>query len=129
MPDGKRMHGGVFAVEKSRGGEMIELPVPKHLVIGPHEYEVLFDHEIRLDDDHSGQISYRKQYIKIDPCQKAQSQREVILLHEVLHGIAYVFNVSMSDEDVDRMSNGLTMFLKDNFGAQFNFGGIEDAPL
>jgi hypothetical protein len=103
---------------------MIELPVPKRLVIGPHEYEVSFDHDILLSDGHNGQISYRKQYIKFDTNEKP-TQLNVILLHEVLHGICEVFGVEISEADNDRLANGLSMFLKDNFGAGFTFEGID----
>jgi hypothetical protein len=102
---------------------MIKLPVPKQLVIGPHEYSVEFDHDIRMSDGHNGQISYRKKYIKLDPAE-GQSERQIILLHEVLHGISDVFRVGLSEEDNDRVATGLVMFLRDNFGAEFTFNGL-----
>lgn len=107
------------------GGEMIDLYVPKQVVIGPHEYEVSFDHNIRLDDGHNGQIHYRNQTIKLDNCEP-QTQLEAIFMHEVLHGITDVFNITLDEADNDRLANGLVMFLKENFGARFNFEGVKD---
>ena len=103
---------------------MIKLPVPKQLKIGPHEYTTSFNHEIRLKDSCSGYINYRLKTIELDPVE-GQSERQVILLHEVIHGISEVFNVEISEPDTDRIANGLAMFLRDNFEVEFTFEGID----
>ena len=103
---------------------MIDLPVPKHLVIGPHEFKVEFDHAICHDESRAGEISFRTQTIKLDPHQ-ADTENQVGLWHEVFHGIASTYGIELEHKDLDRMAVGLTMFLKDNFGAQFNLDGIE----
>ena len=63
--------------------------------------------------DYLGNIDYEKCVITIDG-DLNQQQKEVTLLHELMHGIANHFCIEVEEVGIDRLSRGIYQVLKDN---------------
>ena len=98
--------------------------VPKQIQIGGHTYKVLYKPYLSKDDGNRGGINHRKQVIYIEP-ENPASQKNATMLHEILHFIETVFDLNLTDEDTDRISEGLFQVLSDSFGVEFDWGDIE----
>ena len=58
-------------------------------------------------------IDFNNQIIKIDANYTIEMQKAA-LLHEVIHGVSYGYNVGLSEEQVEKLARGLYATLKDN---------------
>lgn len=58
-------------------------------------------------------IDFNKQIIKIDARYPPEIQK-VSLLHEIIHGVSYGYNVGLSEDQVEKLSRGLYATMKDN---------------
>ena len=101
----------------------MKLCVSHKIKIGLHTYKVVFNPHLQADEEKAGSINYRTQIIELDPA-FPQSQREVILWHEVIHGVSNNFRLAMSEECIDNLATGVVQFLQDNFDIEFDFNDI-----
>ena len=101
----------------------IVVKVPKQIQIGGHTYKVFYKPFLSKDDGNRGGINHRKQVIYFEP-ENPASQKNATLLHEILHFIETVFALELSDECVDRISEGLFQVFSDSFGVEFDWGDI-----
>lgn len=95
------------------------MKIPEIIRIGGVDYTVL--DKIGLNDGAGkvcyGQIDYTEAEIRLNPdeCRNAQFQGQV-LLHEILHGIAYHANLELGDNEeniVDIFAKGMYQVLQD----------------
>jgi len=85
--------------------------LPKVIKIGGHVFEV--KRVKRCEDDADGFYDLTKQLITID--EENRKYEGQVLLHEVLHAIDYVYNNAiLTEEQVERLSQGLYDFLRNN---------------
>ncbi|KIH70065.1 hypothetical protein [Salinicoccus roseus] len=92
----------------------------KQLRIGHHDYKVIQKDGLKNEDKHDmyGQIDYDTKEIELN---KEYTQNEQVmqnvLIHEVVHGLFHesaLFDEAHNEELVERLSNTLHGFLKDN---------------
>lgn len=83
-----------------------DMKIPKQLKIGGHVYKVLLKD---LDKSVCGDSDRVKNLIRIDS-NFPQNQREVTLIHEILHCINNEFNHAL----LDSLAEQLYQVLKDN---------------
>ena len=100
------------------------IKIPKQIQIGGHTYKVFYRPYLSKDDGNRGGINHRKQVIYIEP-ENPASQKNATMLHEILHFIETVFALNLTDDDVDRISEGLLQVFSDGFGVEFDWGDIE----
>ena len=96
------------------------MKIPKRIKVAGHWYEVIFD-DIKLTNEGLVGLSVHNQLI-IYLCNKYRGEKlnktiiEETFLHEILHTVDTNYNNhSLSEETVDRLSEGLYQVLKDNF--------------
>lgn len=83
--------------------------IPATITAGPFEFSVHLQSSLRNGDNEPllGQCDYKQTTIAIDPTASA-SQQEETFVHELLHAICYGFDVWLEEEQVVRLSKGLT---------------------
>lgn len=74
----------------------------------PIEYTTQMDIENAM-----AYIDFSNQIIKIDANYPIEMQKSS-LLHEVIHGVSYGYNVGLSEDQVEKLARGLYATLKDN---------------
>ena len=74
----------------------------------PIEYTTQMDIENAI-----AYIDFNKQIIKIDANYPPEIQKSA-LLHEVIHGVSYGYNIGLSEDQVEKLARGLYATLKDN---------------
>lgn len=96
--------------------------IPKIARISGHNYKVIWDDE-RLsregllgDFNNDFKVIALCKYYKGSKRARAKSDIELALWHEIFHGINRHFtNDSLSENVIDRLTNGLYQVLSDNF--------------
>ncbi|MCK4297097.1 MAG: hypothetical protein KAW56_05340 [Candidatus Marinimicrobia bacterium] len=97
------------------------MKIPKKIRISGHDYKVKWDDKKLSKEKLIGDINNDFKEIRLCKHYKskrarAQSELERCLFHEILHGIdCHYNNDSLSEKEVDRLSNGLYQVLSDNF--------------
>lgn len=104
------------------------IKIPKQIQIGGHTYQVFYKPYLSKDDGIRGSIIHRKQVIYIEP-ENPISQQNATILHEILHFIDTIFDLNLTDEDTDRISEGLFQVLSDSFGIEFDWSDIVSVPV
>lgn len=99
------------------------MKVPNIIELGCHEVEVLFD-DAQEDKGWRGTYSNRTHKILLNPGIHPQHLR-VTFLHELVHFICDVGDMSPSEQDISRLAEGLGDILFRCFGLEFDFSGIE----
>jgi len=100
------------------------IKIPKQIQIGGHTYQVFYKPYLSSDSGNRGRINHRKQVIHIEP-ENPISQQNVTILHEIIHFTENIFSLNLTDEDTDRISEGLLQVLSDSFGIEFDWSDIE----
>ena len=95
------------------------MELPKELHIGPLTYTIEIVDGDLIDEGLYGQTNFRTQVIQIDS-KLSEDMQWVTLLHEVIHGIEAqhrdpVDRKQFTEEEVVWLSNGMYLFLKENF--------------
>jgi hypothetical protein len=89
------------------------MTIPETVKIGGLIFDVKFTEHLTRDSSCLGQHCGNLQEIQIDSGLK-QQMKESSFLHEVLHGIDFVYGVGLSHEAVKQLEGGLYAFIKDN---------------
>lgn len=91
----------------------------EHVKIGAALFAVSAARTLKSSDGHSlaGQIDYNRHTIRLYDRLDNQQAWET-LWHEVVHGIADFMDVDVTEEEVGRLANGLTLVLADNPGLE-----------
>jgi len=96
------------------------LKIPNTLRVAGHDYKVFFDDKYLAKEGLFGQCDFVSQKIRLakHAYKKARTKSDIMrtLYHEILHAIDGHYNsYSLSEKEVDRISNGLYQVLADNF--------------
>ena len=96
------------------------MKIPDKIKVGGHDYKVVWDDEKLSNDNFTGLACHRELIIYLCKTYRgdklAKSVIEETLLHEIIHTIDVVYNNHLLSEDsVDRLSEGLYQVLVDNF--------------
>ena len=100
------------------------MKIPESVRIGGQEYAVVYE-PVLVDDGKElcGQIRYMKGEIALsEGCDMGHDAACQTLLHEILHGIARLFNAEIEDEEtvIDMFAKGLYQVLQDNESRLFD---------
>ena len=101
----------------------MKVKIPRKIKMLTHPYTIKFDEKVTLS---AGTIGLTRHYYQ-DICLTRElppSELNQLFLHEVLHTIERHFNIKLEDQDVDRLSEGLCIFLFENLGIEFVWDDI-----
>jgi predicted Zn-dependent protease with MMP-like domain len=94
------------------------MTIPDRIRIGGVEYAVKMEERIIDDNGRAlcGQIDYNTAIIRLEPNIQDEQGKKHTLIHEIMHGIAKHFGLSINeDEDViDKLATGMYMVIADN---------------
>ena len=102
----------------------MKIRIPKQIKIATHTYKVRLNSREAIAGGSAGLTKHIYEEIILDNL-VPPSQLNQIFLHEVLHMIERYFVVKLEDNDIDRIAEGLAMFLFDNLGIEFVWDDIE----
>jgi len=102
----------------------MKVRIPPKIKIGTHTYSVIYDRDIRYDDDKIGICNHRTQTIKIW-IDAPPSMKDEALLHELVHIAEYTYRVRIDDADIDRIAQCICDFLINNLGVEFDWSDIK----
>lgn len=91
--------------------------IPKKLKIGGVSYTVKFVDTVTMGNQVCyGKISYDSSAIELSNKNLGIQCKEMTFLHEILHGIAYQANLTITDEEqvIDTLAKGLHQVILDN---------------
>lgn len=89
-----------------------------------YDYEVVREPGFSSDRNNNnnarwqGQIDYKRQQIKVDPEDKEHMQT---LIHEMMHSIDRYFVTDLSEDNIERISQGIYHVMTEN--------GVDLSPL
>jgi hypothetical protein len=90
----------------------------KNIKIGGTDYTVIEMQESFASDGKvcDGDISYSMAEIRVAVKNKSKQYIDTVLLHEIVHGILYEFNIKIPEEEnfTEGFAKGLYQVLKDN---------------
>jgi len=101
---------------------LIIVKIPKTITIASHEVELLLD-GAQDDKGWRGTYSTRTQTILLNP-QLLPGQLRVTLLHEIVHLICDIDDMSPSEQDINRLAESLGDILFRCFGIDFDLSEI-----
>lgn len=101
---------------------MLSIKVVQEYQFGAHRYHLYFSEMVKLDG-HDATTNHRAQEIYIDPT-LPESRKVLAFVHEVIHIIALVWKIEISESDIDRMAEGFIQFL-DSLSVRLDWSGIE----
>jgi hypothetical protein len=90
--------------------------IPQNVKIGSIVYSVVMEnvkHEGLSENNNWGKINFDECKIYLNDTLADQKIPEVFF-HEVLHGIEHHFCMDLKEVEIDRLSHGITAFLKEN---------------
>jgi hypothetical protein len=89
--------------------------IPETVKIGPYDYAVVYEDNLRADDDCRllGQADHMALTIRLRSEQLPQITQETFL-HEVLHCIEHVYGMNLKEREINLFSVGLFAALRDN---------------
>lgn len=94
------------------------MKIPDKVRIGGVDYTVIMEERIIDAEGRAlrGQIDYNAAKIKLEPNVQDEQGKKQTLMHEIMHGIAKHFGLSiLDDEDViDKLATGMYMVISDN---------------
>jgi len=96
------------------------MKIPDKVKVAGHVYNMVWDDEFLSNKSFTGLACHRELIIYL--CKKYRGDKlsksiiEETLLHEIIHTVDVVYNNhSLTEDSVDRLSEGLYQVLKDNF--------------
>ncbi len=105
---------------------MTEIKIPKTISGGGiHLYKVGYRTYLKTDEGNMGFANHRTQQIGIDPtCSKPN--KNATLWHEILHKIDREYSCRIDEDNLDRLSEGITTVLEKDFGLEFDWSDIKE---
>lgn len=89
--------------------------IPEKVKIGYKDYKVNMKDGNVIDDNALcyGNIEYDKGNINLSKLYTADQQK-CTLIHECIHGIDDIFDIDLSEEQIEKLGKGVYGFIKDN---------------
>ena len=103
----------------------MKIKVPQKIRISAEDYEIFFQPHLSVDDAQSGQVWFRKNLIRVDPC-FPRSAQFATLIHEVIHIIDRCYKCHLEEDNVERLARGISEFLANNLGIEFDWSDIKE---
>ncbi len=91
------------------------MKIPASVKIGPYTYAVVYEEQIRADNDSrlKGQADHMALTIRL-AAGMAREHTEETFLHELLHCIECVYEMRLKEREIGLFSVGLLAALRDN---------------
>ena len=99
--------------------------IPREIKIGADSYDIILKPNLKLREGCVGETKYMCHTITVD-VGLMQDDKMNTFLHEVLHSIDHAYSCSLDESNIDRMAGGLTEFLRDNLGIEFDWSLIKE---
>ncbi len=97
----------------------MKIKVSEHIEVGSQKFKIQYTPNLKVDQDWRGSANQRTGLIEIDPC--CGAGKNAVLMHELLHPIVWEYQLSISEEDIMRLANGLIAL----FNIEFDWSDIK----
>lgn len=90
------------------------MEIPNTVKILYKEYEIVQEKNIHNDSsDLYGEVHYLDEKILLNVDSK-EDQKKATLIHELIHAIDEMYQISLNEDQVDKLGNGVYMMIKEN---------------
>ena len=97
--------------------------IPNEIKSGPYPYEVKLTPDLKLNEGTWGSTHFVKRVVRVD-AGLPLLERNQTLIHELLHVISSTYQCALDEDNIERIANGLSEFLFDNLGIEFDWSGL-----
>ena len=103
----------------------MKVKVPRILRLLTHTCEVKFDTKRVVSAGTCGLTRHLYQDITLDNTTLPQSEVDQVFLHEYIHFLERHFCMSLKEDEVERLAEGLAVLLFNDLGLEFDWSEIE----
>jgi len=107
----------------------MKVTIPRKIKMLTHTYDIVFDNRELAASSCIGLTRFLHQKIILSKGVEPDSELNQIFLHEILHTIERHFGMKLDDMDIDRLAEGLAVFLFDNLGIEFDWEAYENGDI
>ena len=104
----------------------MKVKIPKEIRLLTHTYKIRSSSKETRANGAMALSRHFHQDIIIDKATMPRSEYEQAFFHEVLHVIERHFSMNFTDEDIDRLAEGLVAILFDNLGIELDWSAIKE---
>ena len=105
----------------------MKVKIRKEVKFGAWRYAVKLVRGLKLKDGVWGDCQHVHYIVRIDK-DLPELERMSVFIHEALHIINEQYCISLDEDAIRRLENGLTEFMRENLGIEFDWSLIEEAP-
>ena len=93
-----------------------KMRVPKTIKVGCFDFQVVWEEKIEHGDDECWGLcdDNERKFVFASRLKKDPQRLKEIVLHECLHSIEHVYNVSLGEKKVDILAKALLALLEEN---------------
>ena len=102
---------------------MIEVEVSKTIGIGSYDYRVTFKQRMARDTKMLGTLDSDTQVMELEP-DTSQQTKTMTFWHETIEGINDVFHCDLTEENIDRIAQGIVSIMRRDLGIELNWSRI-----
>jgi len=103
----------------------MKVKVPIEMECNIHIYKTQFTPNLIAVDKLTGKADHHRMLIEIDPI-LPNSQRAQTLCHERIHIMDRQYSLGLSEDDIDRLAEGVAEFIVKNLGIELDWSLIEE---
>ena len=100
----------------------MKVKLPKILKLGIYPFQLRLVHNLVFNENDKGIVRFNDLLIELDEAMN-QYERAESLHHEILHQVNRQYSLKLSEEDIDRIAEGLTTFIS-ALGIEYNWDDI-----
>ena len=102
----------------------MKVAIPKSVTVGSFDYRITYSPKLVYDHSKLGQCVTDSQLIKIEPDTTIETKNQA-LFHEIVHAINDVYNCELNEMNIDRIAQGITAVLKNDFKIELDWKEIK----
>ncbi len=103
----------------------MRIRLPNKIKIGVYQYFIKYIPHLHRDFNVYGRVCTNAGLIELD-LDMPDIIKYVSLLHELIHAISDCYSLRLSDDDTDRLAQGLAQVFFNNWGIEFDWSDIKD---
>lgn len=99
------------------------MKVPQTIRVGSRTIAIKYEEGMCQNFQKIGQIRFDQSEMVIDPSMCDESKYQT-LFHEIIHAVSDAYSCDISEDNVDRLAEGLVAVLKYDFGIELDWSKV-----
>ncbi len=106
----------------------MKVKIPPEIKVGIYNYQVKYTPNLHRDAAVYGRVCTNAGVLELD-LDMPDHIKYTTFWHEVIHIVQDCYRLSLSDDDVDRLAQGLSQILLNNLGIELDFKEIKNENI